>query len=378
MERKLATIQLVESLTPIEGADRIETAHVLGWEVVVKKDEFKVGDKVVYIEVDSILPEIPVFEFMRERKFRVKTIKLRKQISQGLILSLFDLGLVSSHSVGKDVTTLLNITKYDPQQLEEDKLLAQKEALHRGRIQKFLYKYKWYRNLFLKTKKKDKFPSFISKTDEERIQNMPKILTTIKENNILVDITEKIDGQSATYFMVKHLVKKWYQFKPTIEYKFGVCSRNLHLPTPTSGSYWAMAEKYNIEQSLKRLYICLPKETKLIVLQGENVGPGIQNNKYKLKEGEFFAFNLKIDSKKQNYESMYDNLKSVNPNIECVPLLYHNYILPETVHEVVELSKGHSLLNPQVKREGTVTRNNENNISFKTINPEFLLKFEEA
>jgi len=375
MERKLATIQLVESLTPIEGADRIETAHVLGWEVVVKKGEFQVGDKVVYIEVDSILPEVPAFEFMRERRFRVKTIKLRKQISQGLVLPMIEVGLVPSYySIGHDVTALLHITKYDPQQLEEDKLLAQKEAFHRGRIQKFLYKYKWYRNLFLKTKKKDKFPSFISKTDEERIQNMPQILPLIKGKGLLVDITEKIDGQSGTYFLLRERVKTWYG-KTKTSYLFGVCSRNLHLPNKDNSSYWQMAEKYAIKNVLLQMLDYYDND--LIVLQGEIYGEGIQGNKYNLKGKDFAVFNLKVNGNYCKYSNMETMLRISGSNMKCVPLLYSDYVLPETVNEVIELSKGISTLH-NVKREGIVVRNTEKNISFKGINPEFLLKFEEA
>ena len=94
MGRKLATIRRVENIRPIDGADKIELAKVDGWEVVVKKDEFKVGDMVIYIEVDSLLPEDnPMFEFMRERKFKVKTVKLRNVVSQGII---FPLSILSS------------------------------------------------------------------------------------------------------------------------------------------------------------------------------------------------------------------------------------------------------------------------------------------
>lgn len=94
--RKLASIQVITDLSPIEGADRIETAQILGWQCVVKRGEFKVGDSVVYFEVDSVLPERNEFEFLRERKFRIKTIKLKKQISQGLVMPLSIL-----NSVGK-------------------------------------------------------------------------------------------------------------------------------------------------------------------------------------------------------------------------------------------------------------------------------------
>ena len=105
----LASIQKITKLSPIEGADLIEKASVLGWEVVVKKDEFKEGSLCVYIQIDTVVPELPEYEFLRERKFRVRTIKLRKQISQGLIIPL----PVGSWKEGDDVTELLGIKKYE-------------------------------------------------------------------------------------------------------------------------------------------------------------------------------------------------------------------------------------------------------------------------
>jgi RNA ligase (TIGR02306 family) len=116
MARQLASVQKIISLNPIDGADRIEVARVLGWDVVVKKGDFKVGDMGCYIEIDSIVPPIPVFEFMKERKYRVRTIKLRKQVSQGLFMSFNDLGITNTKRLkeGDDLTSLIGITKWEP------------------------------------------------------------------------------------------------------------------------------------------------------------------------------------------------------------------------------------------------------------------------
>lgn len=191
MSRKLASIQKIISLEAIPNADKIMKATILGWECVVKKDEFNVGDLCVYIEVDSIVPDKPEFEFLRDRKFRMRTIKLRKQISQGLALSLSILPKNNNYKEGQDVTGLLGIKKYDPEGELEQKLAQEKINRTNNKVHKFFLRYPWYRRFFLKPKK-DKFPSFIHKTDETRIQNIPNIINT--EKDTVFSITEKLDG----------------------------------------------------------------------------------------------------------------------------------------------------------------------------------------
>ncbi len=196
MERKLAHIEIIESLTSIQGADKIEVAQVLGWQCVVKKDEFKVGEKIIYIEVDSIVPEKPEFEFLRDRKFRIKTIKLKGQVSQGLVLPLKFLngGYVDhrSYSIGEDVTQRLGIVKYlSPSEQSELQKQEEKIKLEKNKLKKFMMRYSWFRRLFLSKKKKSEFPYWVAKTDEERIQNIPNVLRQFKDYEVYV--TEKID-----------------------------------------------------------------------------------------------------------------------------------------------------------------------------------------
>ena len=121
--RKLATIREVADIRPIQGADNIEVAQIDGWECVVRKGEFHVGEHVIYVEVDSVLPDRPEFEFMRNRKFRVRTIKLRGQVSQGLVFPLAVLPVGTPTELGQDVTKELGIEKYDPQAAQEAVLL---------------------------------------------------------------------------------------------------------------------------------------------------------------------------------------------------------------------------------------------------------------
>ena len=174
MARKLASVQEIVDIRPIEKADAIEVAQVLGWECVVRKDEkYSIGEKVVYIEVDSILPDKPEFAFLKDRKFRIRTIKLRGQVSQGLILPLSVLP-VGNYKEGCDVTGLLEVRKYDPQAEAEQKLAEEKLRHSKNKVSKFLSRYPWYRRLIFKPKK-DRFPGFIKKTDEPRIQLFPNI-----------------------------------------------------------------------------------------------------------------------------------------------------------------------------------------------------------
>lgn len=361
--RNLASIQKIVDIRPIEGADRIEVAQVLGWNVVISKsDGFKVGDLVCYIEIDSIVPDRPEFEFLRDRKFRVRTIKLRKQVSQGLVLPLSILPN-GEYNEGTDVTDILGITKYDPQAEAEQKLIEEKLNKNKNKVIKYFSRYSWFRKMFFKPKK-DKFPSFIQKTDETRIQNIPNIVNTEKDTTF--SVTEKIDGQSGTYFLIKK-PKRLFS-KPN--YEFGVCSRNIHLKKPDNSSYWTIAKQYQIEDVLRHLI----GNSQYIVLQGEILGDGIQGNKYKVKGYDFYAFNLKYPDKQVDTVNMIEILR--DEGIKSVYLIDNNFKLKPSIPEMVEYAKGKSVFAP-IDREGVVIRNYEKGISFKTINPDFLLKNEE-
>ena len=354
--RRLATIREIKDIKPIPDADMIEVATVDGWQcVIAKKDNFKIGDLVVYIEIDSIVPERPEFEFLRERKFRVRTIKLRKQTSQGLVMPLSILP-EDKYKLDDDVTDILRVKKYDPQAEQERRLFEEKQSKSKNPIIKFLMKFKWFRKLYIKPKKGG-FPSWIVKTDEERIQNKTAMFEIEKELGTIFSVTEKIDGQSGTYF-IKKFGKK---------YDFGVCSRNILLKKPDNSSYWTIARQFNIENVLKQLLE--DYQATQIVLQGEILGTGIQGNKYNINGYNFYAFNLIIDNRKLDQDEMLIKLDAVN--INCVPYL-DKFCLKNTIPEMVELAKGNSVLR-NIKREGIVLRNYIRNISFKVVNPEFLL-----
>ena len=225
-------------------------------------------------------------------------------------------------------------------------------------IAKFLMRFKWYRKLFMKPKRKGGFPDWIVKTDETRIQNLTTLFDIERKKGTPFSVTEKVDGQSATYFLRKISRRK---------YEFGVCSRNILLGTPDNSSYWTIARKYNIESVLKQLI----GEYQTIVLQGEICGDGIQGNKYHISGYDLFAFNLIYPGRKCTTAEIKEALAPFG--IKTVPIVEEGKVLPETIAELVEYSKGKSVVRKEQKREGVVMRNVQSNISFKVINPDFLL-----
>lgn len=383
-ERKLAHIEMITALSPIEGADRIEVATVLGWQCVVKKGEFKVGQRIVYIEVDSVMPDKPEYEFLRDRKFRIKTIKLKGQISQGLIIPLPKEWNKNKLEEGDDVTSALGIEKYlTPSERNEEEEQAKKIANERNKLKKFMMRYSWFRRIFLSKKQKNGFPFWVSKTDEERIQNMPKVLEQYADSYVYV--TEKIDYQSSTF--TGKLVSKYSGILGKIfpkKFKFVVCSRNI-VNNDKNSLYWQIANKYKLEKILR--------ENPSLTIQGEQGSTSVQGNKYKIKEPTLWVFNI-IDHER-NYHYNYFEMKDFcdRYGLQVVPILYHklesesiivNRVhctlseLGSTVQDLVEYSKGKSVL-ADIPREGVVVRCIEDGkkvFSFKVINPNFLLKYD--
>lgn len=396
MERKLATIQKITRLFPIEGADRIEGAEILGWECVVVKDTFKEGDLCVYFECDSQLPIHPVFEFMADRKFRVRTIKLRKQISQGLALPIsilceFMNGTQAEYcnrksvnyrqdvfdklfKEGTDVTELIGVTKYDPRPENADPVSKPINP-----VVNYLMDYFWFRkvyNMVMPVKTKGNFPEFIKKTDETRLQSYPLVLK--KNIGKTFYFTEKLDGSSASYFFNKALVGKKFGLFPIDKGNgFGVCSRNLRLVHPDNRYWWNYALQHNIECIVQEISDYLRCS---VAIQGELIGPGIQQNKYLLNELAFYCFNIfNIDT--QQYLPLYKKeavCKKFNINLVPIDATQITITDQHDVNYFIELSKRKSFLNSKVTAEGIVGRLvDDESVSFKVINPEWLLKNDE-
>lgn len=411
-KRALAHIERIEWVKPIEGADNIELIGVLGWRCIAKKGEFNVGDVCVYIEIDSKVPETSEFEFLRPKHFKIKTMKLNKfkdeygdpVISQGIAIpdklfgALYDKEkFLHKYRPGDDVTDVLGVTYYniddrrrksDEREYKYDSMKSRHKNIFSKPFVKKMMKYKWFREFmfFFFGKKKDslkKFPSWIQKTDEERIENLPQYLN---DHDTVWKMTEKIDGTSTTY---------------AIEKKFGgwdfiVCSRNLRINSPkqkvwhSENVYWDIVNKYDMENVLKQiakkaLDVEKLKEVKRVVLQGETYGYKLQGNPYKMNDIDFAAFNLTIEGvtkwrqpfkRKYITDDICDYLEGTN--VKCVPIL-GTYTFPEGInmHDFKLEANGKSVL-ADVKREGIVYRNvKDARQSFKNVSNDYLLSKKE-
>ena len=364
--RQLASIQQIKSLSPIPNADAIERAEVLGWELVVGKNTFKVGDLCIYCEIDSVLPELLPFEFLRTKKFRIKTIKLRGAVSQGIAFPLHTLTDVdpsfdlSKATLGTDVSDVLKITKYDPEaELDQSSNQVKKSWL----ANKWSYiKWKLF-GIKRSTHGLNDFPThLVPKTDETRVQNMGRQL--LERVCTPVYITEKLDGTSST-FIYRRNAGGWLSKLFKQEGIFQVCSRNLIVQPPHM--LHEIAVKYDLHQKMAKL-------NRNLAIQGETIGPAIQKNIYKLSERELRVFSI-FDLDKRAYVS-YDELCSLISELDLpmVPLLDNTSFIQNDVKHYVELSKGKSKLHPATDREGIVVRTFDSNFSFKSISPDFLLK----
>jgi RNA ligase (TIGR02306 family) len=332
-DRKLASVVKIADIQPITGADAIMVASVKGWKVVVKKDEYKVGDLAVYYEIDSFLPIRPQFEFLRKSSFkrmgsnegfRLKTIRLRGQISQGLLTPIPE--GITNPKEGDDLTEALDIVKYEPP------IPAQ-----------------------LAGKIKGTFPSFIPKTDEIRIQNFESEVgfSPVGERAY---VTEKLDGTSFTCYFNNGV--------------FGVCGRNWELSETSDNSLWRMANVLQLKEKMT-------KHGKNIALQGELIGAGINGNLYGLSDHKLFFFTgYDIDKGRRMF---FDELEWVlfGLQLQMVPVLEkYGFVIPNEsniVDYMLKYAEGKSVLNMEVDREGVVVRGLEREFSFKAISNTYLL-----
>ena len=366
--RKLVTIKTIDAIRPIDGADAIEAAMIGGWAVVVKKGEFKPGDYVLYFEIDSILPKgYPEFEFLMARSsgtystdegdtlegHRLRTIKLRGQVSQGLIIPLplwldvSDCGEYvriesSEHeiddivrSIDSDYSDLFGVKKY------EKRLSANLSGFARGN-----------------------FPSFIPKTDQERIQNLSRNFPVWVADEAIYEMTEKLDGTSCTIYKNSVLLEEGKE-------ALGVCSRNLDLKDTEGNVYWDIAKKYDIHAILLR-------DGRNLAIQGEIIGEGIQGNQYRLTDRQFFVFDIyDIDSKEYFDARDRQEFCKIN-NLQHVPVVNSRYMFEvNNVIDAIPLADGPSALNG-TPREGLVFKSLRNPAdSFKIISNKWLMKYDE-
>ena len=404
-QRELAYIVAIDEIRPIEGYDRVEYARVGGWWVIVRKDQFKVGDLAIYIEVDSQVPEKEPFMFLEKRKFRVKTLKMCGVISQGLLMSPEDFGwkMIRNASTfetyifddkgprymkGDFVTKDLEITYYDPTDQKRKgkgpdkyaKMAARRPDIFKKKWARWMMRREWGKKLMFKLfgKKKDKrnWPAWVVKTDEERCQNMPWLFPG---NDTVWIATEKIDGSSTTF-----TIKRGKRGKNN----FYVCSRNVMFDTPEKADkcfydtniYLEMANKYNVEEIMNKM-LEVHKEVDFITIQGETYGESVQKRTYGLEGRDFMAFNLIFGYEPQpgvyttERCNPYEMTKILRDyNIPTVPIV-GEVMLPDTCDELLEYAGAVASEIDGGMREGVVFRTFDGAGSFKAVSNEFLLKY---
>jgi len=336
--RKLATIRKIDGIGPIEGADAIEVATVGGWKVVVKKGEYTVGDLAVYCEIDSWIPH-ELAPFLSKGNFprvfnevkgeRLRTVKLRGQISQGLLMPLAEVisiaGCTSPIQEGDDVSEWLNIQKW------EKPMNAQLAGMAKGN-----------------------FPSLIPKTDQERAQNLVGEILAAAQAGTQFEITEKLEGSSMTVYQ--------------IDGEFGVCSRNLDLKETEGNAFWQTARRDGIEEKMRSVV------GTDFAIQGELIGPGIQGNIYKLTQPEFRVFDV-YSITTGAYLSPQKRRELIrNLGLLHVPVISVDKDLGVgSIDEILQWAEDISLLNPTVQREGIVFKECNGGMTFKAISNKYLL-----
>ena len=397
-ERELAYVVIIDGIEPIPGYDRVEHAIVGGWRVIVQKGQFNVGDPAIYFEIDSRVPsDKECFAFLEKRHYKVKTLKMCKTISQGLLMHPADFGwrimegqpdvIVDDENIyhrvdeeSRFLTKKLGVTYADDEDNQRKaptvdkykKMAARHPEIFKKSWAKWMMKHNFGRKVmfFFFGKKKDKkngWPSWVKKTDEERIECMPFILQN-KEPWI---VTEKIDGSSSTFTMKRGKFGK---------YQFYVCSRNVcfdSLDKPCyydTNIYWEMAQKYDMYNVLKKLLLEMPA-AEWVTIQGEIFGETVQRNTYDLNGRELRVFNL-ITSDKGRWNScdMRNKLEK-EYHLPCVPILNESYILPNTIEELREYVNSQPSVVNQKMKEGIVCRSLDGIKSFKCVSPEYLIKY---
>ena len=326
--RKMATVRRIDAIHPIPDADSIECAVIGGWKVVTKKGEYKPGDLAVYCEIDSWIPnELAPFlskgepkEYNGIKGERLRTVRLRKQLSQGLLLPYSILGRIGTED--EDVSEELNIQKWE----------APVNPQLAGQV-------------------KGNFPDRIPKTDQERVQNLSKELEQYADQ--VFEVTEKLEGSSMTCYM--------------IDGEFGVCSRNMDLKRDENNTFWRVAIEQGIENKMRTL------ASDNYAIQGELIGPGIQGNIYNLNKHTFRVFDIyDIDAGEFVFpETRHQIVEALG--LTHVPLIGF-LAIQANMDYLLETAEGKSLLNDKQEREGLVYKAAQGQFSFKAISNKYLLK----
>jgi len=337
--RALASVQAIKNIRVHPNADSLEIAEVKGWDIIVRKGLHQIGEWVLYLEIDSFIPVMSQFEFLRKAcfrttsnlgdGFRLKTIKLRGELSQGLVMPLADFNIPFDIEVGTDLTAFLGVQKYEkplPSNLT-------------GRV-------------------RGNFPLFIPKTDQERIQNIGGKERT-KYGDDTFEVTVKLDGSSMTVY--------------ANEGTFGVCSRNWDLEEEEGNTYWKVFRDANMH------IISMFFGYRNLALQGELVGPGVNHNRGGLTEHEFYLFDIyDIDARRYltpaERHYMFSYLVELGMKIKQVPM--YTYYFPFPSNETALGMADTAMFNGR-PGEGLVYKSNTNEFSFKAISNKYLLANDE-
>lgn len=402
--RELAYVVAIDEIRPIPNYDRVEHARVGGWWVIVKKDQFKVGDLAIYIEVDAKVPEQEPFMFLEPKHFKVKTQKMCKVISQGLLMHPNDFGWTLAEdadgnkiinwgdkatnampylSEGDFLTQELGIIYADAEDnkrkapsADKYKKMAQRHGkLFSKQPFRWLMKRTWGKKLLFlffgkKRDKKTEWPTWVVKTDEERAQNMPWLFPGTDEEWIA---TEKIDGTSTTFTMKGFGRKR----------QFLVCSRNVVFDKPDKKCYYdtnvytEMAEKYNMEKVLSNILYDMSDVCDFVTIQGETFGSTVQKRDYGLTDRELRVFNVILGYNDGHVERLNPiEMKTLMDdfNIPTVPIVDEHFKIPSTCDELLAVCGGPSKIDGGM-REGLVFRSYDGTKSFKAVDNNFLLKY---
>jgi RNA ligase (TIGR02306 family) len=340
MKRKLASVQRVLAVVPITGADAIEAVRINGWQCVVKKGTFAVGDRGVFFEIDAVPPDAPVYRFLwtpraapqvegaRPEKFRIRTMTLRGCLSQGLFLPLAEAGVDADTPDGEDVSERLGVTKYDPPMPQGS-----------GEL-------------------RAAFPSRVPRTDEERVQSSPAVLDELR--GLPYVVTLKCDGTSATYLVDPD------------DGTFHACGRNWSI-REGDNVYWAVARRHDLEAKLRA-------RGGRYALQGELCGPGIQKNPMGLKGPQLFVFSAYDLVEARFLDDAAMRALALEMAVEPVALVEAGDAFAHDLPSLLALAEG-AYPGTKNQREGIVVRARyetfsptlNGRLSFKAISNKYLL-----
>lgn len=401
-KRELAYIVTVGDTHPLDGYERVHHIHINGWFVVASVN-IKTGDPVVYFEIDSLLPKYDSrFSFMEKRKYRVKTQKMCKVVSQGLALPVSEFPELKHCKVGDFVTDKLKVTLYEPEVKDykpQSKATPFSKAMDRHPLFfkfppiKFMLRYTWFRSLMKKIfiHKKDKivWPEWLPKTGSERIQNLPQLLDNstvtevVGENEILVKekspityvCSEKVDGCSSSYWLDEkdnyyigsHNVVV-YSSKDKGSEK--IAEGNKYI----KNNVWIdMGEKYDMKNTL--FQIKMENTLKTIAIQGESYGSGVQKRTYSKKHGEqdFVVFHIWFNGVRLSIERMVEIC--THYKLPHITIYNYHYSLPSTVEEIIQDidSKQSGIDGGDI--EGFVFYSQDGQQNFKCVSPNYLIKY---